>query len=565
MKKGMLYCGIVRELDFPNKGIVEVQPDDTGKNDGCDGQAVTIRKDQENGSGEMTESVPAEVAVVKNAMPGQTVSFVVNKKRGGKCEGRLVEVKRRADCEKPETECPLAGICGGCIYQGFPYEETLKIKEGQIRKLLAPFVSKAVYDGITPSPLPEGYRNKMEYTFGDACKGGELTLGLHKRGSFYDICSAGDCRITDEDFGKIVRFTEDYFRKKGIPYFHRQRHGGILRHLLVRKAAKTGELLVALVTVSGEKDLTKQDEQSFGIQGVSAGKENESVQRADNVGLNCVAQRADKEYTGRTALNTESSDSNNAWMERWETEGRDTVREWSDGICALKLSGEIAGILHISNDHLADAILCDDMEVLYGRDFFTEELLGLRFRISPFSFFQTNSLGAEKLYSRVRDYVSTDGDGATVYDLYSGTGTIAQLLAPAAKKVIGVEIVEEAVVAARENARENGLSNCEFIAGDVLKVLDEIEEKPDYIILDPPRDGVHPKALRKILDYGVEHMVYISCKPTSLQRDLPMIEAAGYRVVRWGLTDMFPYTGNIETVVLLGKNIARSKSHVNVK
>jgi len=490
MKKGQIYSGIVRETDFPNKGIVEVS-----------------LPGEEGGS---------EQASVKNALPGQTVSFVVNKKRGGKCEGRLLKVERRADCEQPERECDMAGTCGGCLYQGFPYEETLKSKEAQVKKLLEPFVRDAVYDGITASPRPEGYRNKMEYTFGDACKGGELTLGLHKRGSFYDICSAGTCRIADEDFGKIVSYTEAFFREKGIPYFHRQRHSGILRHLLVRKAVKTGELLVALVTVSGKSDLTRN--------------EDEAVQREDR------------------------PEANGAWMERWRAGGRDTVREWSDGISALQLSGRIAGILHIRNDHLADAILCDDMEVLYGRDFFTEELLGLRFRISPFSFFQTNSLGAEKLYSRVRDYVSTDGDGATVYDLYSGTGTIAQLLAPAAKKVIGVEIVEEAVIAARENAGENGLHNCEFIAGDVLKVLDGIEEKPDYIILDPPRDGVHPKALRKILDYGVERMVYISCKPTSLQRDLPVFEATGYRVVRWGMTDMFPFTGNIETVVLVERS-----------
>ena len=138
-------------------------------------------------------------------------------------------------------------------------------------------------------------------------------------------------------------------------------------------------------------------------------------------------------------------------------------------------------------------------------------------------------------------------------DLYSGTGTIAQLMAPVAKKVIGVEIVEEAVVAARENAAHNGLTQCEFIAGDVLKAIDDIKDKPDIIILDPPRDGIHPKALPKILSYGVDHIVYISCKASSLARDLVTIQDMGYSVEKACCVDMFPMTGNVETVALLSQ------------
>lgn len=145
------------------------------------------------------------------------------------------------------------------------------------------------------------------------------------------------------------------------------------------------------------------------------------------------------------------------------------------------------------------------------------------------------------------------GSDKTVFDLYSGTGTIAQLMAPAAGKVIGVEIVEEAVEAAKKNAAANGLDNCEFIAGDVLKVLDEVEEKPDMIILDPPRDGIHPKALPKIIKYAVDHIVYISCKPTSLVRDLEVFLENGYRVDKAVAVDQFPWTANVETVCLLSK------------
>ena len=196
--------------------------------------------------------------------------------------------------------------------------------------------------------------------------------------------------------------------------------------------------------------------------------------------------------------------------------------------------------------------------MLYGQDYFYEELLGLKFKITPFSFFQTNSLGAEVLYDTVRQYIG-DTSGQKVFDLYSGTGTIAQILAPVAEHVTGVEIVEEAVEAARENAALNGLSNCDFIAGDVLKVLDTLEEQPDLIVLDPPRDGIHPKALPKIIRYGVDRMVYVSCKPTSLARDLIVLQAGGYRVERMALVDMFPFTGHVETVVLLSKGEIDSK------
>ena len=192
----------------------------------------------------------------------------------------------------------------------------------------------------------------------------------------------------------------------------------------------------------------------------------------------------------------------------------------------------------------------DGTEILYGQDFFYEELLGLKFKITPFSFFQTNSLGAEVLYEKTREYIGETKD-KVLFDLYSGTGTIAQIVAPVAKKVVGVEIVEEAVEAARENAALNGLDNCTFWAGDVLKVIDELGEVPDLIILDPPRDGVHPKALEKITNFGVERMVYIACKPTSLARDLEMLQGRGYRVERMGCVDLFPGTVHVETVCLL--------------
>jgi 23S rRNA (uracil-5-)-methyltransferase RumA len=292
----------------------------------------------------------------------------------------------------------------------------------------------------------------------------------------------------DSDYRLILNEVLAFFQEKGIPYHHRMRHDGILRHLLVRKAVKTGEILIALVTTS--------------------------------------------ELAAQEAL----------------------LQEFKDMLLGLQLEGTIAGILHISNDSLADVVQSDETKVLYGEEYFFEELLGLKFKVSTFSFFQTNSLGAEVLYTTAREYIGDLGQGEKiVYDLYSGTGTIAQLMAPVAKQVIGVEIVEEAVEAAKENAARNGLDNCTFLAGDVLKTLDEIEEKPDFIVLDPPRDGIHPKALTKIVNYGVENMVYISCKPTSLARDLELLTAGGYKVEKVACVDMFPQTANVETVALLSK------------
>ena len=449
MKKGQIYEGVVEYVAFPNKGVLKVED---------------------------------EKVVVKHTIAGQKVSFSISKKRKGKCEGRLLEVLEKSPVEI-ESPCPHYGICGGCEFQTLPYEEQLKMKEAQVRALLEPVCPEIPFEGIVPSPVHSEYRNKMEFSFGDAYKGGPLSLGMHKRGSFYDIVGVDQCKIVDEDFRAVLTTTLEHFREAGVPFFQKMRHEGYLRHLLVRKAVKTQQILVDLVT---------------------------------------------------------------------STQMEVDLQPWVDKLLALPLEGSFAGILHTKNDSLADVVQDQGTDILYGQDFFYEELLGLRFKISPFSFFQTNSLGAEVLYSKAREYIGDTKD-QVVFDLYSGTGTIAQILAPVAKKVVGVEIIEEAVEAAKVNAGLNGLTNCEFLAGDVLKVLDTIEEKPDFIVLDPPRDGIHPKALDKIIDYGVDRMIYISCKPTSLARDLVVLQERGYQVDRCCCVDMFPNTGNVETVAILSK------------
>lgn len=455
MKKGEIYEGILEKVDYPNKGQVYV-----------DEQKVTV----------------------KNGIPGQKVRFVINKKRSGRAEGRLLEVLEKSPLETREPVCSIFPACGGCMYQTMSYEAQLEMKERQIRELLEKALPdkalEGIWEGIHRSPIEFAYRNKMEFSFGDEYKDGPLSLGLHKKGSTYDVLTAADCRLVNEDMTKILSCVLEYFRSRGVSYYRKLQHVGYLRHLLLRRSVTTGEILVHVIT-------TTQEEHDL------------------------------------TAL----------------------VQE----LRALPLEGKIVGIMHIFNDSLSDVVQSDETKILYGQDYFYETLLGLKFKVSTFSFFQPNSLAAEVLYSIVREYIGDTKD-LEVFDLYSGTGTIAQLAASVAKEVIGVEIVEEAVWAARDNAKLNGLENCRFIAGDVLKVLDEVEEKPDVIILDPPRDGIHPKALPKILSYGVERIVYISCKATSLARDLESFLAAGYQVERACCVDQFCQTVHVETVVLLRKN-----------
>ena len=228
------------------------------------------------------------------------------------------------------------------------------------------------------------------------------------------------------------------------------------------------------------------------------------------------------------------------------------MTEYKDMILNLGTKAEVVSILHTINDGLADAVNCDELRVLHGRDYIEEVVLGLRFKISPFSFFQTNTKGAEKLYTIAREFVG-DHEGKVLFDLYSGTGTIGQVMASAAKQVYGIELIEEAVVAANQNAKLNGLDNCEFIAGDVAKVVKNLDAKPDLIVVDPPRPGVHKDAIRDISGFGAKEIVYISCNPKTLVLDLKGFEAYGYKVEKVKLMDMFPNTPHVECVVLMSR------------
>lgn len=455
MKKGEIITGIVERVAFPDKGVINTEE---GK------------------------------VKIKGVIKGQKVSAVVTKSRKDKAEARLVSVDERSSVENAEPSCPHFGLCGGCSYRTMSYENQLEYKAGQVKDLLDEAVrGEYVFEPPVASPDRAEYRNKMEFSFGNEYKDGPLVLGLHKKGSFYDIVPVHECEIIHPDIREVLASVQNWAGATGLGFYHKMTKVGVFRHMLVRRSVKTGGLLIDIVTVSLPEEST-------------------------------------------------------------------LMTEFKDMLLALGCADRIDGILHTTTDSVADAIIDEGTELLYGKDFITENLLGLDFKITPFSFFQTNSRGAEVLYGKVREYAAcfTEGEHKPViYDLYSGTGTIGQILSPVAKKVYGIEIVEEAVAAAKQNAELNGLDNCEFIAGDVLKMLGEIPERPDYIVVDPPREGCTPKALERILSYGVESIIYVSCKPTSLARDLEAIQDAGYRVIKACCADMFPFTGGIETVCLV--------------
>ena len=419
---------------------------------------------------------------IKGALLGQIIKAKVKKVKKDMVEGEIVEVIENSPLEK-QSFCPHFGDCGGCIYQNVDYSDQLKIKEDIVKKLLE---KEGIRDyeflGIVKSPKEHGYRNKMEYTFGKDKEGNEV-LGLHRKGRFYEVVMTDKCNIVDDDFLKALNLTFDYAIKKGLPFYDKKTHKGFLRHLVVRKASKAGEILLNIVT-------TTQLEHDF----------KELIEIYKNVDF----------------------------------------------------ESRLVGVLHTQNDSWSDAVVCEKLNVLYGKDYLIEELLGLKFKISAFSFFQTNSYGAEKLYETVREFAGDVSD-KIVFDLYSGTGTIGIIMAPMAKKVIGIELVEEAVMSARENAELNGLKNCTFIAGDVSKKLKEIKEMPDVVIVDPPRSGINPKALEDIIKFNPQKVVYVSCNPESLARDLKIFSEGGYKVDKVKCVDMFPHTYHVECVTLMSR------------
>ncbi|MEG0848196.1 MAG: 23S rRNA (uracil(1939)-C(5))-methyltransferase RlmD, partial [Niameybacter sp.] len=450
-KKNEIVDGIIEKVKFPNKGFMYIE-----------------------------ENIPV---CVPDTFPGQKVSVRLQKKRKGQWQGKALTC-HESPAHFITPKCEYFGMCGGCAMQQVPYESQLEHKHTLVMDLLNGAKVTDFEDmGIIGSPMEWAYRNKMEFSFGDACKDGPMCLGMHRKNSTFDIITVDGCHIVHEDFSMILRFILRYAQSMGLPFYKKKIHEGFLRYLIVRRSEATGDLLINVVTTT----------------------------------------QIDFDFSQLVTY-----------------------------LIGMGTIGKITGIIHTQSDTLADAVKPETVHLLYGQDYFTENILGLNFNISPFSFFQTNTKGAEKLYKTALA-MPEDMANKVVFDLYSGTGTIAQIMASRAKEVYGIEIVEEAVEKAKQNATLNGLINCHFVAGDVLKEVGNLDVKPELIVLDPPREGIHPKAIDKIIGFDAKELLYISCKPTSLARDLPVFEEAGYKVKKVCCVDMFPHTNHVETVVLMTK------------
>ena len=330
------------------------------------------------------------------------------------------------------------------------------------------------------SPLKSAYRNKMEYTFADMYKDSPIMLGMHKKNRFYEVVDTKECNLVHRDFEVIRNAIVDFAREKELPFVKNE---GLLRHLIIRYALTTGEIMVNIVTTTQ----SKFDSKSF-----------------------------------------------------------------VDMILDLKLEGKIKSIVHTENDSLADAVVPEKVNIIFGDDYITEKIFDLEFKVTPFSFFQPNVFGAINLYSKAIELCG-DIENKVVFDLYSGTGTIGQIVARKAKEVYGIEIVEEAVESANKSAKENGLTNCTFIAGDVLVEIENRKEIVDVIVVDPPRDGINQTALEKIISCGAKTIVYISCNPKTQKRDAKILIENGYKLKTLKVFNQFPRTVHVESVALLSR------------
>lgn len=454
--------------------------------------------------------IPSEqgdyILFVNNAFPGQKVLAKVDKKKKRYAECKLLKVIERS---KDEVSVPYQEISGApyihvppAIQESFKKDTTLQIykKIGNVADI------EALFDEFIPSPNHYFYRNKMEYSFSciehdletDEELDDAFALGFKHRGTWWKVESLNKpSGLFDEAWETFLKTFRSYLKETGLTAWHPPQKKGFFRHIVVRKSFAQDQLLINLVTSS------------------------EGVSRFDAKACGDFLQ---KEFGDR-----------------------------------------IAGFQHTINDNVADRAKIENgnCELVFGENYVIEELLGLKFEISMESFFQTNPKSAERLYTKALDYVFEGGntlDGSVVMDLFCGTGTIGQILSQRTKdaEIIGVDFVPEAIEDAKRNAARNSISGIKFFAADVGKFL---LEYPDYqgkiktIVLDPPRAGIAPKTLRKVMRLEANRIVYISCNPATQARDTATLQEAGYQLKKLSLVDQFPHTSHIEAIALFEKNL----------
>ena len=439
------------------------------------------------------------VVFVPFVAPGDVVDVHTTRKKKSYWEGKAVNFHHYSE-DRVEAFCEHFGVCGGCKWQHVPYEQQLAYKRQQVIDQ---------FERIAHVPLPEVpptlgsektryYRNKLEFSFSDqrwltrdelAQK--EVTydrraLGFHVPGSFEKVLPIQHCYLQADPSNAIRLAVDEYAKAHEIPYYNARRHSGILRTLMIRSAS-TGEFMVVV---------------QFGGDARS-----EEAQPVITNLLNHI----------RTTF------------------------------------PELTSLQYVINPKKNDTFHDLKVHLHSGQEYLTERMGDLQFRISAQSFYQTNSEQAQRLYEVARDMAQLTGQ-EYVYDLYCGTGTIANFIAAQAERVVGLEYVRTAVADARVNSEINGIQNAQFVAGDIKDLLKpELIEKhgrPDVIITDPPRTGMHPDVVKQLLAIGVPRVVYISCNPATQARDVALL-AEKYEVKQMQPVDMFPHTHHVENVARL--------------
>ncbi|HFU4078852.1 TPA: 23S rRNA (uracil(1939)-C(5))-methyltransferase RlmD, partial [Streptococcus suis] len=415
------------------------------------------------------------------------------KLKGDYYKAKLIEITKKSPLETLDNGVDQHEMSGN-KFENLEYETEFELKKKMVNEVYEELHWEKEIP-LNPSPVIKGYRNKMEYTFGDSYLGGPLVLGMHKLGKFYEIADYDGGSIVNGDFNIIREFTQTFFRDQGLKQYHKTKGEGFLKFFVIKYSFYENAFMLNLVTKSG-KEIN------------------------DNL-----------------------------------------LEIYIEEALQLNLNGKIISFFHTISDSIADAIVPDKINHIWGEDHLTEEINGLKFNISPFSFFQPNPKGAEKLYDRAVEFAG-DISGKTVFDLYSGTGTISQIFAKEASHVVGVEIVEEAVQKAKENAEINNLTNVEFRANDVLKEIESLTQSPDIVIVDPPRAGIHQEAISKIAKMGANKIIYISCNPVTQVEDLKLFREYKYKIEKIEAFDQFPKTAHVETVVLLSQ--LKADHHIEV-
>ena len=449
------------------------------------------------------------VCFVPNCVPGDIVDLQITKKKHSFMEGRVVRVVKPSPV-RCEARCKHYGICGGCKWQILPYEEQLKHKQQQIVDNLTR-IGKIELPEISPilgSKHIYEYRNKLEFTFADRkwrtmeeleqlkIKNEELKiepgLGFHIPGAFDKVLDIEECHLMDDINNRIRNGVRTYALEHGLTFYNEHTHQGLLRTLMIRNNHK-GEVMV--VVSFGEKI------EDFKFQ------------------ISNLLEYLHQEFP------------------------------------------EIVALLYVENLKFNDTIGDLDVKVYAGQDHIIEQMEGLQFKVGPKSFYQTNTEQAYELYKVAREFAFESQESRVesqelplVYDLYTGTGTIANFVARQAREVIGIEYVPEAIEDAKVNSKINEIKNTKFFAGDMKDILNDAfvakYGRPDVIITDPPRAGMHEDVVDVILKAEPKRIVYVSCNPATQARDLQLLDKK-YRVTKVQPVDMFPHTQHVENVVQL--------------